>query len=80
MREERSARDVFVGQNLATREGARRAESGVDIGGDCTLEGLSKAARSSEFCAPNVRQGQTEIDCSRAARFVTLRSNLGRLF
>ena len=52
MREERSDRVVLVGQSLATRDGARGAESKVDIGGDCNLEGLAKAVRSFAFCAP----------------------------
>ena len=51
MREERSARDVLAGQNRARSEGLGRAGWSVDIGGDCTLEMLPKAARSSDFCA-----------------------------
>ena len=70
MREERSARVVFVGQNRDTKDGGERAGSRVGIGGDCTLEGLAKAARSWEFCALRVPQAQSEKDCSRAVRLL----------
>src|SRR5580692_10777904 len=49
MREERSARIVFVGQNRAMGDARETAGSRVGIGGDCTLEGLAKAARSWSF-------------------------------
>jgi len=51
MREERSARDVLAGQNRAMSEGLGGAGWSVDIGGDCTLEMLPKAARSLHFWA-----------------------------
>ena len=70
MREERSAREVLVGQSRATRDWRGRAGSSVDIGGDCNLEGLAKAARSWEFCALRVPQAQSEKDCSRAVRLL----------
>jgi hypothetical protein len=51
MSEERSARVVFVGQKRARSGGLGRAGWRVDIGGDCTLEMLLKAARSLDFWA-----------------------------
>jgi len=70
MREERSARVVFVGQNRAMGDARETAGSRVGIGGDCTLEGLAKAARSCEFCGIRVLRAQTEKDCSRAVRLL----------
>jgi hypothetical protein len=55
MSEERSARVVLVGQNRARSEGLGSAGWSVDIGGDCTLEMLPKAARSLDFWAKIAR-------------------------
>src|ERR1700729_2931878 len=74
IRDERSWRVVLVGQSLAKRDWDAAPDSRVGIGGDCTFEGLPKAARSLDFRALRVLGGNRKTLQS-AGLFVTLRSN-----
>ena len=79
MREERSGRVVLVGQKRERRDGEEIGGCTSDMGGDCTFEGLAKAARSLEFCASSVLLAQTEKDCSRQACLLRSAAILGFL-
>jgi hypothetical protein len=77
MREDLSARVVLGGQKRAASEGLARAGWRVDIGGDCTLEMLSKAARSLGFGGLLGLWRYVEKDCSRTVRLLRSAAFLG---
>src|SRR6201996_8895860 len=79
IREERSWRVVLVGQSLAKRDWDAAPDWTVGIGGDCTFEGLPKAARSLDFRALRAYWAETEKHCSRQACLLRSAAILGFL-